>query len=428
MPKQQERNLYDLSHFSVQMGRVGCLQTLTRLPVLPGDSISAQIAGVWKLPPLRRDLVLDAKVDLFAFYVPHRHIYDEGTNTRWSDFIRSGNDESISFPTVSNNRKLGYLVCNHRGNIPLYIPAGYNRIWNRYFRAPTAESDILSDTYIPGDDEFVDYGIECGWLPKNWSSTIDKEIGTSDETVSISNSRLNLMDLEQAQKHLRTEREREWFAQRYNDVMYQVWGSRVNIDADERPQLVWRSGFWLSGYDIDGTAGDSLGQYAGKSQALGGMELPPKYFNEHGTLWFMALVRFPTLFTDEKQYLDGKANFSYREMAGDPTILSSRDPINLNAADWFAEAGNNDLGYRPYGDWYREHPNFAHSNFDELNGFPFYDTDVKNKNNCRYIDSEFYENVFQTTQQGQWRAQLRCNVMAKRYIPDPRTSIFAGSK
>ena len=429
MPKfQQERNTFDLSHFSVQLGRIGRLQTLTRIPVLPGDSMSVSVAGVWKMSPLRRDLVLDAKVDLFAFYVPHRHIYDEGSQETWSDFIRSGNDESISFTTVNNNRILPYLVCNHRGDIPRYVPAGYNRIWNRYFRPPTDDSAIRPDTRIPTDDISVDYGIECGWIPKLWSATVDKEIGTSDETVNISSNRLNLLDLEQAKKHLRTEREREWFAQRYIDVMTGTWGTKVNIDADERPELCWRTSFWLSGYDVDGTAGDSLGQFAGKSQAIGGIEMPSKFFNEHGCLWVMALVRFPTIFIDEKQYLDGKPNPSYKQIAGDPAILSAEPPMEINSGDWFARSNDRDVGYRPYGDWYREHPSWCHSNFDSLNGFPFYDTTEKSKSELRYVDSEYFENVFQTTQQGHYRAQLRCNVMAKRYIPDPRASIFAGSR
>ena len=423
--KPQKRNLFDLSHFAIQLGRIGRLQTLARIPVLPGDSISAEIAGVWKLPPLRRDLTLDAKVQLFAFYVPYRHIYGDD----WLDFIREGNDENVVFSQVNNNRILPYLVCNHRGTIPRYIPAGYNRIWNRYFRPPTEDNSIRSDTEIPSDDVSVDYGIECGWLAKLWSATVDRELSySSDESVGISGNRLSLLSLEQQKKHLKTEVERQWFSQRYRDVMDGTWGTTVNIDADERPQFVYRGGFWLSGYDVDGTAGDSLGQYAGKSQALGGMRMPSKFFNEHGTLWFMALVRFPTVFTDEKQYLDGKPNPSYKEIAGDPTILASEPPMELNSGDWFARSSDRDIGWRPYGDWYREHPSFCHSNFDELNGFPFYDTTEKNKRKLRYVDSEFYENVFQTTQQGHWRAQLRCNVMAKRYVPDSRSSIFVGTR
>ena len=137
--KPQKRNLFDLSHFAIQLGRIGRLQTLARIPVLPGDSISAEIAGVWKLPPLRRDLTLDAKVQLFAFYVPYRHIYGDD----WLDFIREGNDENVVFSQVNNNRILPYLVCNHRGTIPRYIPAGYNRIWNRYFRTPYPNLSLI---------------------------------------------------------------------------------------------------------------------------------------------------------------------------------------------------------------------------------------------------------------------------------------------
>lgn len=422
--KPQSRNLFDLSHFSMQLGEIGRLQTVTKIPTLPGDSINLEIAGVVKMSPLRRDLILDALVEFYAFWVPYRHIYGED----WLDFIRQGNDESVSFDSVDNDDMAPYLACNHRGDLPLWITAGYNRIYNRYFRPPTDDSKILSDTYIANDDRTRDFGVRCGFKPRLWSATIDRELGTSDETVGVSSNRLNLMDLEQAKKHLRTELEREWFAQRYRDVMDNTWGTTVNIDADERPDFLYRSGFWLSGVDVNGTSGDSLGQFAGKSMALGGMRMPSRFFNEHGTLWVMALTRFPTIFNDEKHYLEGKANPSYRDLAGDPTIMSAQPPMRIDTDDFFGYGGDSNVGTRPFGDWYREHPSYCHVRFDNLDGFPFYDDKNKTKNELREIDSSKYENVFQTTQQGHYRLQLRCNAKAKRYVPDSRTSIFVGAK
>ena len=85
-----KRQSYDLSHWSMQVGLIGALQTFTCIPVVAGDSISLDARCVMRLSPLRRNMFLDAVVDLFAFFVPHRHVY--GSN--WTDFIKAGTELS----------------------------------------------------------------------------------------------------------------------------------------------------------------------------------------------------------------------------------------------------------------------------------------------------------------------------------------------
>ena len=81
-----KRCSYDLSHFSFLTGRIGRLQTLSVMPVVAGDSFELMLEGVFRLSPLRRQLVMDCRVDLMAFYIPHRHIYGDD----WVNFIRQG--------------------------------------------------------------------------------------------------------------------------------------------------------------------------------------------------------------------------------------------------------------------------------------------------------------------------------------------------
>jgi len=421
-----ERNAFNLNHLCFTLGAMGRLKTLSRIPVLPGDSMNIDLAGIWRLAPLRRELIIDSKVDLFAFYVPHRHIYGDD----FVDFIKDGNDESKTFEGVTNSDLRPYLACHELGTLPLWVVAGYNQIWNRYFRAPTADGDIVADDYLPSaNSDASDHGYKCGWLPRMWSATIDGNVVSSDTDVDVNSNTLSLLDLEKQKAHLKTERQREWYARRYTDVLKQGWKSGVNIDADQRPQLVWKTSFWMSGSDVDGTGNDNLGQYAGKSMALGGMRMPHKYFNEHGTLWVMALVRYPTIFDDEKHYLDGKVNPSYKEWAGDYNILEAEPPQTISVDDFFRHNGSNDIGMRPYGDWLREHPTYVDKQYDDLDGFPFFSKNTgKSKSDFRYVDSDEYDEAFQTTQLAHWRAQLMINILAKRYIPKPQASIFAGTR
>src|SRR5438094_6528278 len=42
-----------------------------------GDSFEMDAVGALRLSPLRRGLAIDSTVDIFTFYVPHRHVYGE---------------------------------------------------------------------------------------------------------------------------------------------------------------------------------------------------------------------------------------------------------------------------------------------------------------------------------------------------------------
>src|SRR5437773_1464807 len=45
--------------------------------VIAGDSFEMDAVGALRLSPLRRGLAIDSTVDIFTFYVPHRHVYGE---------------------------------------------------------------------------------------------------------------------------------------------------------------------------------------------------------------------------------------------------------------------------------------------------------------------------------------------------------------
>src|SRR5205809_7232322 len=57
--------------------------------------------------------------------------------------------------------------------------------------------------------------------------------------------------------------------------------------------LVMRSNLWASGYDVDGTDQTSLGQFSGRVQQTYKHSVPRFFVPEHGTMFTLALVRFP---------------------------------------------------------------------------------------------------------------------------------------
>src|SRR5262249_60337740 len=65
-------------------------------------------------------------------------------------------------------------------------------------------------------------------------------------------SSIDIMGLQAAYANLHTDQERDYFMQRYHDVI-SSFGGKTSYDADNRPLLVMRSNLWASGYDVDGT-------------------------------------------------------------------------------------------------------------------------------------------------------------------------------
>src|SRR5690606_40036601 len=81
--------------------------------------------------------------------------------------------------------------------------------------------------------------------------------------------------------NLHTDQERDYFMQRYHDVI-SSFGGKTSYDADNRPLLVMRSNLWASGYDVDGTDQTSLGQFSGRVQQTYKHSVPRFFVPEIG--------------------------------------------------------------------------------------------------------------------------------------------------
>src|SRR5689334_23933793 len=96
-----ERMPHDLSHLGFLAGQIGRLITISTTPVIAGDSFEMDAIGALRLSPLRRGLAIDSTVDIFNFYVPHRHVYGE----QWIKFMKDGVN-ATPLPTVNTT---GYI-------------------------------------------------------------------------------------------------------------------------------------------------------------------------------------------------------------------------------------------------------------------------------------------------------------------------------
>src|SRR5699024_11779955 len=128
-----------------------------------------------------------------------------------------------------------------------------------------------------------------------------------------------------------------YFIHHYH-VVISSFGCKTSYYVDNRPLLVMRSNLWASGYDVDGTDQTSLGQFSGRLQQTYKHSVPRFFVPEHGTMFTLALVRFPPTATKEIQYLNAKVTLTYTAIAADPVLYGNSPPPEIAMYAVFSSA------------------------------------------------------------------------------------------
>src|SRR5205814_1605702 len=117
---------------------------LVRLVVLlPFQLLRLSLATPSRWTPLALSVFLhcvvasiDSTVDIFTFYVPHRHVYGE----QWIKFMKDGVN-ATPLPTVNTTGYIDHAaflgtINPDTNKIPKHLFQGYLNIYNNYFKAP----------------------------------------------------------------------------------------------------------------------------------------------------------------------------------------------------------------------------------------------------------------------------------------------------
>lgn len=318
-------------------------------------------------------------------------------------------------------------------------------VCNTTFQVPVEWALWSADELSKQMQEERRYGRRCARLPQQWNTGLPEYSYTNDQfgSVDTSGGSFDLLDVAQATAQMKTEIDRDWFTKRYRDHIGDTFGAGgISIDADQRPELLLHDSVHLSGYDVDLTSLDGAGQTTGKSAGMFKIQMPNKYFNEHGTVWVMCLVRFPAIMQQDEHYLANNT-LDYKTISGDPRVIDVMPPLDYSVGDVTSIQDNTVIGMRSFADWYRWQPNRIHNDFhDEMifndsqsgDGYPFIDGDQINWTNQNEIAYDAhqenglngYDGYFQSTRLGHWNCVARINAAAKRIIPPASKSINAG--
>src|SRR2546421_9680175 len=154
--------------------------------------------------------------------------------------------------------------------------------------------------------------------------------------MTTSTTSIDIMGLQAAYANLHTDQERDYFMQRYHDVI-SSFGGKISYDADNRPLLVMRSNLWASGYDVDGTDKTSLVQFSGRVHQTYKHSVPRFFGPEYGSMCTRALVSLPPTAAKEIQYLNAKVALTYIDF-----FFSSRRRHTRSDRDWSSDVCSSD--------------------------------------------------------------------------------------
>ena len=464
--------------FWASCGEIGRLQTLDRFYVNAGEVVSMNVGKlITRFSPMRVPLLFGAQADICVFYVKHRHVYGNVEK----EFHRKGVNESVTFPGCNMNagstsytgdinhayvdaysqgdrsRLAAYsLGSSHAANIlPLHMPEGLRRIWNGFYRVPTdygtGQHDFTENINLKGynandwenwwlsDDGFM-YGPRCAHLKTRWSTAVEDRVPDSSSDVEVSGisgttGSVSIHDFARVKASYRTENQRQFLADKYEDVMREDYGVNINAEEEYRPTLLWRHKLNMGGYEVEKTDLD-----AGDAHTRGvdthGFRVPGKYFPERGVIWTCILVRFPSIVADECHWFDKVVNPSYLEAAANADLLAAEPPHHIDMRNHFSGTSSvRDVGVVPYGEWYRTHTNRIHNQYkayaanvkdDSGGGLPIIFTQPVTKADHWYVNPDRYEKMFLNRLLSHYSIAAGVMYGVKSKVPGRLFQIFGG--
>src|SRR5438034_5356326 len=90
-----------------------------------------------------------------------------------------------------------------------------------------------------------------------------------------------------------------------------------------------------------------------------GLGIPAEPLFRSGTMFTLALVRFPPTATKEIQYLNAKGALTYTDIAGDPVLYGNLPPREISMKDVFRSGDSSKKFKIAEGQWYRYAPSYV---------------------------------------------------------------------
>lgn len=424
------RERIEKPHYVFWNGKMGQITTLSCTEVAAGDSYETHLVGAAKLAAMRRNMSLDGRFDLYAFFVPHRHCYEED---EWIRFCMDGPSQP-ELPNMLGQLEIvnryqdpdaHYLGLSGQTDATFSVPGwrkrGYWNIINNYFKRPEDE-DWEDTSHIELDVR--KYGMNACRLKNIWSADVPQSL-RQNQWVDTSSNELSIEEFVQQAAALDVETNIDRFTQRYRDWVDNQGGSTTS-DVDQRPTIIATQEKYMSGYDVDGTTETTLGQYSGRSQFKVDFKVPRFYCREHGAVWILAVARFDPILQAECNQWEKfwRDNNTYEMVIQDPTLTANQRPYFTNMGSFVTTSAAGEQFEVAFQQSRRHSANIVSEDYVNLQGYPFLTDIPATAYTRRYCQPKEYDQVFQTQQLADWNCQLRNNIVVHSRQPSTRNQIM----
>ena len=456
-----ERTEYNLKHKSVVALKMGRLQTVSRLPVIPGDTFMGKIGILSRLSPFKKVLLADLQYDAYTFYCPMRDYYEglglDSVNV-WRRFILDqGRTTNLNAYLNSTDQRRPFLKLT-QGTYRRDIPWSYYRFHEGFFEDPdfnaarlfgSNAAPLVKKCKKTGRDSFTEssldpnlgtsageenpvawYGEKVSKLKTIYTSLRKEPLGdkpTASLEVSSGNVELDMTRLGYEAQKNRRETIQNTYNRRANlQSFYQsVYGTKPRDWNDAFPELVAHQRANARISDVISQGDERLGEKVSHGVAYFELNMPPRFFAEHGWLWTVVVMRTEPFFPDQRYLEDSLVDY----------WGVTRDPIGFGLGEALLTRGRIDgsknsstagIGYTPHHEELRRVPHWLHPLFTkDENEFVLERPHGNSWEN--YIQEEpdnLSDNWFDDTTYG--HAQLDCNIQmrARRIIPPATSEIF----
>src|SRR5207237_362666 len=162
-----------------------------------------------------------ALLDLHSFPTRRSPIYRHVYGEQWIKFVKDGVN-ATPLPTVNTTGYIDHAaflgtINPDTNKIPKHLFQGYLNIYNNYFKAPWMPDRTEANPNELNQDD-ARYGFRCCHLKNIWTAPLPPETELSRQ-MTTSTTSIDIMGLQAAYANLHTDQERDYFMQRYHDVI-----------------------------------------------------------------------------------------------------------------------------------------------------------------------------------------------------------------